>query len=139
MCLCVCCRYITAVPVRLTGSRLWCCIVYETTALCRRMCCDCIYGHTRRSLRALQRLDRKHVVVCRVSLAPDLHGRFTSPGSAVVLAVYISCLMLVSCYCSYTTWTDMFVHSCLMWMLVKCLRSCLLTLLAAAKTTKRRA
>lgn len=90
------------------------------------------------SLRALQRFDRKHVVLCRVSLAPDLHGRFTSPGFAVVIAVYISCLMLVSCYCSYTTWTDMFVHFCLMWMLVKCLRSCLLSLLAAAKTTKKK-
>lgn len=73
----------------------------------------------RGSLWALQRFNNKHVVLCSISNAPDLHGRFTTSGFVAVKGVHTSCFLLVSCFCSYTTWTDV-VLFCLMWILAWC-------------------
>lgn len=60
----------------------------------------------RGSLWALQRFNSKHAVLCGISHAPDLHGRLATSGVVVVIGVHTSCFLLVSCFCSYTTWTD---------------------------------
>lgn len=114
-----CCRHLTVVTVELSWEAHVCAVaLFMKQQLCVRRCTVTVFMLSHRgSLWALQRFISKHGVLCSISHAPDLHGRLTTSGFVAEIGVRTSCFLLVSCFCSYTTWTDM--HLSLMWMLAR--------------------